>query len=527
VETVKVSNRKKVMLLGLVLEIAILGAVVRWSGGSRSATVRPEDGAEVRPEDVAAATLPPRMDGTHPCVYASISGGSMATGLGRCATPTEHSGSVDRFEADFRYGAFVLRQSDLRLNDVFDVPLTRSYSTNDWVPANRVHAFGMFSNHPYDVSPVGSRRPYTYMMLVLEDGDYLYFKRISKGGGFADAVYMHTETSTRYYKAIIRWNGDGWTLRLADGEEARFPEAYNAKSAAQGAAYEVRNSAGDVLTLHRDAARNLQEIRTPHNHWIRLQYDDKLRITRAEDDAGTWVQYGYNGEMLTSVSNSSGVHRQYEYEGLLMTAVLDEHGRTLVRNEYKSGILVGQVFGNGDSYRYDYKTYPDGVKVTLPDHSEREITVENSVPDSAHAGEPVPVLLDIFDHLTWAAFGVLVLAGLLGLTVRSIRRTCRTAMYIASFIFGVDVWLWSVDIVHSWWGTAAVVVGLVPTGVGIVPMAFAALALQGKWMLFRATLIDLAMMFVCLRAGAMLSRRRVDETGIVKGKHDLPENPVF
>jgi YD repeat-containing protein len=508
-KTVKVSSRKKIMLLGLVLEIAILGAVVRWSGGSRSATVRPEDGAEVRPEDVAAATLPPRMDGTHPCVFASISGGSMTTGLGRCATPTEHSGSVDRFETDLRYGAFVLRQSDLRLNDVFDVPLTRSYSTNDWIPANRVHAFGMFSNHPYDVSPVGTRRPYTYMMLVLEDGDYLYFKRISKGGGFADAVYMHTETSTRYYKAIIHWNGDGWTLRLADGEETRFPEAYNAKSTVQGAAYEVKNAAGDVLTLHRDAARNLQEIRTPHNHWIRLQYDDEARIKRAEDNAGTWVEYGYNGEMLTSVLDSSGAGRQYEYEGLLMTAVRDEHGRTLVRNGYASGILVGQVFGNGDSYRYDYKTYPDGVKVTFPDHSERKITLENSIPDSAYAQDSAQksVFLDILDHLTWAAFWVLVLAGLLGLTVRSIRRTCGAALYIASFIFGADVWLWSVGIVHSWWGTVAVIVGLVPTGVGIVPMAFAALALQSKWMLFRATLIDLVMMFVCLRAGAALIRR--------------------
>ncbi len=311
----------------------------------------------------------------------------MVTGLGRCATPTEDPGSVDRFEADLRYGAFVLRQSDLRLNDVFDVPLTRSYSTNDWIPANRVHAFGVFSNHPYDISPVGTRRPYTYMMLVLEDGDYLYFKRISKGEGFADAVYMHTETSTGYYKAIICWNGDGWTLRLADGEEMLFPEAYNAKSEAQGAVYEMRNAAGDVLALHRDAARNLQEIRTPHNHWIRFQYDDKSRVTRAEDDVGTWATYGYSGDMLTSVSNSSGAGRQYQYEGQLMTAVLDERGRTLVRNEYKSGKLIGQVFGNGDLYRYDYtwdpdKTYPNRVEVILPDHSERVITVEDSVPDS-------------------------------------------------------------------------------------------------------------------------------------------------
>ena len=48
--------------------------------------------------------------------------------------------------------------------------------------------------------------------------------------------------------------------------------------------------------------------------------------------------------MLTSVSDTSGSVRRYEYEGQLMTAVLDEHGRTMVRNEFKSGRLVGQMF---------------------------------------------------------------------------------------------------------------------------------------------------------------------------------------
>lgn len=91
--------------------------------------------------------------------------------------------------------------------------------------------------------------------------------------------------------------------------------------------------------------------------------------------------------MLVAVTDSSGAGRQYDYDDSLMTAVLDERGRTLVRNRYYSGKLVGQVFANGDSYRYDYtwdpqKTYPNRVRVTLPDHSEREIAVEDSVPDS-------------------------------------------------------------------------------------------------------------------------------------------------
>jgi YD repeat-containing protein len=294
---------------------------------------------------------------------------------------------MDRFEVDLRYGAFVLRQSDLSLKDVFDVPLTRSYDSRDWA-ANRVHAFGRNSNHPYDIAPSGSRFPYTYIYLNLEDADFLYFKRISEGTGYADAVFMHTETSTPFYKAIIAWNGGGWTLRRADGAEMHFPESYNAKNLAQGAAFDFTDAGGNKLKLNRDSQRNLKEIRTPNNRWLRFEYDDKARIIHATDDNGNSVQYGYNQDgMLISANQSSGAVRSYHYDGYLMTAVVDERGRTLVRNWYDdSKILIAQVFANGDVYRYRYtwganNNYADKVVVTLPDRSEREIYPAETVPD--------------------------------------------------------------------------------------------------------------------------------------------------
>ena len=119
--------------------------------------------------------------------------------------PTTHAGTIDRFEADLRDANFVLQETDLRINDVFDVPLTRSYRSRDWCDLNPVHAFGQNSNHPYDIAPVGTRNPYTYLMLILE-GEFLYFDRISKGTGYADAMYMHTETSTKV-ELPWQWNG--------------------------------------------------------------------------------------------------------------------------------------------------------------------------------------------------------------------------------------------------------------------------------------------------------------------------------
>jgi YD repeat-containing protein len=333
---------------------------------------------------VAAA---PRFDGNFPCVFAAVSTSSVVPQLGSCAMPTSHGEPVDRFEADLRYGRFVLRETDLYLDDVFKVPLTRSYDSADWVHPNPVHAFGRNSNHPYDIAPIGTRNPYTYQMIVLEDGDFLYFDRISKGAGYGDAMYQHSETSSSFYKATQRWNGKGWTTKLADGSEIRFPESYNAKTLAQGAATEMIDAKGNHLELRRDPQRNLQEIRTPHGHWIRFAYDDQSRIKKAEDDAGNWAQYEYNSDgMLEIATLSSGRQRHYEYDGNRMTRITDEKGQMLLQNWYESKILMRQQFGNGQTYSYNYdwkpdRYYADKVVVTLPDQTERNVNVAGSVPE--------------------------------------------------------------------------------------------------------------------------------------------------
>ena len=339
------------------------------------------------PEYSNLVSAAPRFDGDFPCVFAIQGAGGFVPQLGNCAMPTMQGDPVDRFEADLRYGRFVLRETDLHLNDVFTVPLTRSYSSADWVHSNPVHAFGRNSNHPYDIAPIGSRNPYTYQMIALEDGDFLYFDRISKGTGYADAVYQHTETSTRFYRATQRWNGNGWTTRLADGSEIRFPESYNAKNMAQGAATEMIDAKGNHLELRRDLRRNLQEIRTPHGHWVRFSYDDQFRIKRAEDDAGNWAQYEYNANgMLKTATLSSGRQRNYEYDDTLMTHIIDENGRVLLRNWYDAKFLMRQRFGNGATYSYSYdwapnRYYPDKVVVTLPDETKRDVRVAGSVPE--------------------------------------------------------------------------------------------------------------------------------------------------
>lgn len=362
----------------------ISGKVVEYDS---TAYIKLHTEPAVPAEYINATPAAPRLDGKYPCVIESLDKAPGTPHFGKCPTLTADSGKVDRFEADLRYGHFVLRQTDLELDDVFDVPLTRSYRSNDWVYGNRVLAFGRNANHPYDIVPLGTRNPYTFMLMALEDGNMLSFDRISKGTGYADAVYQHTETSTKFYKSVISWNGDGWTLRLTDGSEIRFPESYAAKNAAQGAPTEMLDANGNLLELRRDPQRNLQEIRTPHGHWMKFSYDGSSRIVRAEDDSGKWARYTYSSDgMLTDVILSSGHERHYSYQGVLMTEVSDEAKKILLRNWYDHTLLVRQQFANGEVYSYFYDwpegTHsPDQVQIVSPDNTRMNIQVRDSIPN--------------------------------------------------------------------------------------------------------------------------------------------------
>src|SRR5690348_3941170 len=94
--------------------------------------------------------------------------------------PTVRHNSPHEFEVDLHSGMFVLRQTDLFVSDTMPLALTRTYRTWD----NNKRAFGGGTNHPYDICPTGTRFPYTYVDLNLEDGRQIHFSRISKGTGY-------------------------------------------------------------------------------------------------------------------------------------------------------------------------------------------------------------------------------------------------------------------------------------------------------------------------------------------------------
>jgi len=339
------------------------------------------------PEFTVMDAPPPKVPADYPCVAGGLGTSAAPPHLSMCPIDVDPGRPVDEAEADLRYGHIVLRETDLYLDDVFQVPLTRTYTSVDWATRNNVHAFGRNTNHYWDMAPVGTRNPYTYQNLVLADGDVLFFGRVSRGTGYWNAVFRHTDTATGFYKAIARWNGHGWTIHLTDGGEIFFPESYDAKNMAQGGPTEMLDALGNRLQLIRDAKRNLQEILTPHGHWIRFIFDGESRIVRAEDDAGHWAQYGYNQQgMLSFVSTSSGNQRHFEYVGDRMVEVINKQGVPLLKNWFQGSQLVRQEFSDGEVYSYRYlvsknRWYYTKVYVTLPNHSVQPIDLEGYIPD--------------------------------------------------------------------------------------------------------------------------------------------------
>ena len=328
---------------------------------------------------------PPVWDGSQPYVVISpIEGSSVAkfkNSIAMIKPTARHDVPVNDFLVDLHTGRFILRQTDLFIPDLMPLSLTRTYIVWDY----HSRAFGVGANHPYDICPTGTRRPYTYMDLNLENGYEVHMPRISKGTGYADAVFRHSETSSEFYGAQVAWNGNGWTLDFRDGTRFYFPESYNAKNLAQGAATSIVDSEGHRIQLKRSPVRNLEELTSPGGRKITFKYDASDRIVEADDDAAHVRKYSYNFQgHLETVSDESRVLYRFDYAPLLnqagfdpwlLTAVLDGNWNTLLHNKYSWGRVSEQELADGEVYRYQYELNGSDVlqtTVTLPSGEKRE-----------------------------------------------------------------------------------------------------------------------------------------------------------
>ena len=261
----------------------------------------------------------PTWDGSYPSLVIQLANSGngplrFEPFIAQIRPSVHHESPVNEFEVDLHSGMFILRQTDLFVPDSMPLVLTRTYHPWD----SHVTAFGVGGNHQYDICPTGTRFPYTYQDLVLEDGYRVHFPRVSEGTGYADAVFRHYGTASEFFGAQDAWNGDGWTLDFRDGRRFLFPEAYYAKSLAQGAATEMRDANGNRIQLKRDRVRNLEQLISPSGRTISFKYDAANRIVEASDSAGNLRKYSYDPTgHLGTVSDATGLLYRFRYEPLL------------------------------------------------------------------------------------------------------------------------------------------------------------------------------------------------------------------
>ncbi len=346
----------------------------------------------VKVELLPFSHTPPAWDGSQPWLIISPTAGSASVKfkaeIAMVKPTVRHDTPVNEFVVNLRNGNFKLLQTDLFVPDIMPLCLTRTYFA--WNPARQ--AFGMGMNHPYDICPTGTRFPYTFMDLNLEDGYKVYMPRISKGNGYADAVFRHDRSSSEFFGAQIAWNGNGWTMTFRDGRKIYFPEAYYAKNFAQGAPIEMVDAEGHRIQLKRNAKRNLEELISPSGLRIQFKYDSADRIVEASDGTGHVRKYGYDHTgHLDNVSDGIQTLYRFEYERLiggvdndpyLLTAVLDGNWNVLVRNKFLNGRVSKQELADGEVYRYEYQSKGAEViqtTVTLPSGDKKQFFFRDGI----------------------------------------------------------------------------------------------------------------------------------------------------
>ncbi len=249
-------------------------------------------------------------------------------------------------------GLFLHERTDLTVPGILPLEVRRVYRTRDAVS----RAFGIGANLSYDLFLVGDVNPYTFADLILPDGARLHFVRTSPGTSYADAVYRHTATPTKYYGATIFMRNDAWVLTLTDGSTVTFPDGANSTTARCAAAIRMSDRQGNAINITRDSRCNVTRVTSPlGRNTLTFTYDGADRITQVTDDIGRTATYQYDASgRLIKATDPLGNFEEYTYDtNHNMISVKDKRGNLMVVNEYDVNARVKK------------QTYPDSTTATL------------------------------------------------------------------------------------------------------------------------------------------------------------------
>ncbi|MFZ6735055.1 DUF6531 domain-containing protein, partial [Undibacterium sp. Ji42W] len=269
---------------------------------------------------------------------------------------------------DMYTGLFLNESTDLVVNDIIPLKVSRSYRQRD----TDSRSFGIGTSLSYDVYLVGNS--WTWQDLILPDGSRIHYERISAGTNYTDAVYKHTGSGSAYDGSILSWNNPrwGWSLKLKDGTVMEFPEAMNSHTARKGALVELRDRYNNTIKITRNYLYNLYRLTSSSGRFIQFTYDNSDRITLATDNLGRSVKYDYDtAGHLIKVTYPDQTFEAFTYDTKHnMLTVQDRRGKLMVTNVYDANNRVTkQTYADNSTNLFAYTLDGNG-KVAQTDHTD-------------------------------------------------------------------------------------------------------------------------------------------------------------
>ena len=269
-------------------------------------------------------------------------------------------------------GIFTYEMTDLVVQDVMPLALTRTYSSQDNDPSSP-RAFGIGMTHPYAIF-LHSENTFQEADLILPDGGRVHYVRTPESGEiWWQTIFEHTTSPTAFFKSRITfWGGlianGGWELKQKDGTVYVFGHAAPLQAIRDRNGNETRLTWSTTNSFG-SGHGNLLRVTSPHGRWIEFSYYPGTGLVQqAKDNIGRTVNYTYDANgRLSTVTDPENHVTSYSWDANnRMTAVkppgLQGSQTNLVTNEYTTaadaptpvGWVKKQTFADGGTYQFTY-----------------------------------------------------------------------------------------------------------------------------------------------------------------------------
>jgi RHS repeat-associated protein len=288
--------------------------------------------------------------------------GAMFSGSGtQSGSGPQVNGPKGGDPVDLASGYFVKSTTDLVVNDVMPIEITRTYRQGD--VNQRSFGVGTTLNYEMFLSEPGGDN-YTSVNLILPDGEQVPYTRTSPGSDFGSAVFSHVGSPSAWYNSTITYNGDGWNLVRNDGMTFVFGDHLPLQY--------IQDRFGNKITLTYTNGY-ISQITSPSGRSITLNRDNNNNIKQATDDEGRYVKYTYQtNSFLTSegiyqVTDNDNNTTTYNWTNtasspgstpastVAVGSIVDARGNTALTINYDvNGRVSKELFADGATYQFVY-----------------------------------------------------------------------------------------------------------------------------------------------------------------------------